>query len=211
MAEHVSYWICSCGKSNLKSVNRCASCGKRRSRRKLYLSLAATTLLIILLSVFSSETPSEDLATSLPNAQLDFVSVIERAQADARASPNSLRSSEILRDRDQNLTRFAEVNDWRGTVRGVQSMQGKGAVSIEFNGVQVIAGVHLMYGLDTLIPQSSTEIYQSLLPLTAGDSVQFSGEFSVFQNSLVELSYTGSGSLSAPEFLFSFSQIEKID
>ena len=89
-------------------------------------------------------------------------------------------------------------------------MQGKGAVSIEFNGVQVVAGVHLMLGLDTLVPERSAELYQSLLGLASGDSVQFSGDFAVHEGSVVELSYTGSGSLSAPEFLFSFSKIDKM-
>ena len=90
-------------------------------------------------------------------------------------------------------------------------MQGKGAISIEFDGARVVAGVYLMNGLDTLITERSTELYKSLLNLAAGDNVRFSGEFLVFRNSLVELSYTGTGSLSAPEFLFSFSSIERTE
>lgn len=210
MAEHVSYWICSCGKSNLKGVRQCAHCGKKRSRKSLLLSIGVVALLLAL-AFGLAEAPSDEAVAALPQSQTDFVSVIELAQADVRASPNSLRSTERLRERDQDLTRFSEVSDWIGTVRGVHSMQGKGAVSVEFSGAQVVAGVHLMYGLDTLIPQSSTELYEALLNLSVGDNVRFSGEFIVYKNSLVELSYTGGGSLSAPEFLFSFSGVERVE
>ncbi len=210
MAEHVSYWICSCGKSNLNSVKRCASCGKKRSRKRLYLSAVGVIFFASFVMISLSNNTSNHATEFEQKSQVEFLSVLERAKEDVLQSPNSLLSSEILERRDQDLTQFAGVENWTGTVRGVQRMQGKGAVSIEFNGVQVVAGVHLMLGLDTLVPERSAELYQSLLGLASGDSVQFSGDFAVHEGSVVELSYTGSGSLSAPEFLFSFSKIDKM-
>lgn len=211
MAEHVSYWICSCGKSNLNNVKQCASCGKKRSKKRLYLSLAGIIIVIGFLTLFSAASDKDHTADFHQQSQTDFLSVIERAQAGVLQSPNSLQSSEILEHRNHELTRFAVVDNWSGTVRGVQRMRGKGAVSIEFSGVQVVAGVYLMLGLDTLVSNSSSELYQSLLNLRLGDRVQFSGNFVVRRGRIVELSYTDSGSLTAPEFLFKFSSVEKVE
>jgi hypothetical protein len=79
----------------------------------------------------------------------------------------------------------------------------------DIGGVTVLAGVHLSLGLDTLIPPSQSDVYTELLSLQRGDDVIFSGRFLVHSGSLVEMSYTGSGAISAPEFLFEFSELSR--
>ena len=86
-------------------------------------------------------------------------------------------------------------------------MQGKGAVSIDIGGATVLAGVHLSLGLDTLIPPSQYDVYTEMLSLQRGDTVQFSGRFLIHSGRLVEMSYTGSGTILSPEFLFEFSEL----
>ena len=86
-------------------------------------------------------------------------------------------------------------------------MQGKGAVSIDIGGATVLAGVHLSLGLDTLIPPFQYDVYTEMLSLQRGDTVQFSGRFLIHSGRLVEMSYTGSGTILSPEFLFEFSEL----
>jgi hypothetical protein len=209
MAEDIFYWICSCGKSNLKSSNRCSTCQKRRSRRWIfYVSVAAISIAAI--AIFSSPPPSSnDGRSRLPTTQRDFLYQISEAKKSSKTASNALAFSEILDLRDKQLSDLSAVSGWSGVVLGVQRMQGKGAISIDAGGATVLAGVHLTYGLDTLIPPSKKDIYSVLLKLKDGDAVTFSGRFSVHNGSIVEMSYTGSGSVSEPEFLFEFSDLAR--
>jgi len=210
MAEDVSYWICSCGKSNLKSVKKCASCQKRRPRRwLLYGGLVIIALVAVAILSSPPESPSET-SSGRPESQRAFLTRISFAQDEAANAPNSLAFSELLDSRDSQLTEISVVENWSGTVRGIQRMQGKGGVSIDIGGVTVLAGVHLTYGLDTLVSPSQSAVYSELLSLRRSDRVQFSGRFVTHNGSLVEMSYTGSGAISTPEFLFEFSAIELI-
>lgn len=210
MAEDVSYWICSCGKSNLKSVKKCVSCQKRRPRRwLLYGGLVVTALVTVAILSSPPEPPNETLSEQ-PDSQRAFLARIATAQDEAANAPNSLAFSDLLDLRDSQLTEISVVENWSGTVRGIQRMQGKGGVSIDIGGVTVLAGVHLTYGLDTLVSPSQSAVYSELLSLRRDDRVQFSGRFVIHNGSLVEMSYTGSGAVSTPEFLFEFSAIELI-
>lgn len=209
MAESVSYWICSCGKSNLKSSRRCTACEKRRPRRWiLYSSLAVVGVVAIAVFTPTPPTPTES-QSGLSDAQTEFLSRIEAAQESAITAPNSLAFNDLLDLRDNQLAELSSVERWSGTILGIQRMQGKGAVSIDIGGVTVLAGVHLSLGLDTLIPPSQSDVYTELLSLQRGDDVIFSGRFLVHSGSLVEMSYTGSGAISAPEFLFEFSELSR--
>lgn len=208
MAEDVSYWICSCGKSNLKHIKKCASCEKRKPRKWiLYGSVSIIVVLDIIL--LSSPTPTTDETQStLPESQKDFLSQISSAHAESRTVANSLAFNELLDLRNNQLTEVSNVEGWFGTILGVQEMQGKGGVSIDIGGTTILAGVHLTYGLDTLIDPSKRAIYNELLELRRGDRVQFSGRFVVYRGALVEMSYTGSGAIETPEFLFEFDAIQ---
>lgn len=207
MAESVSYWICSCGKSNLKSSKKCAGCAKRRPRRWLvYGAILAAVVLGI--AMLSPTQPPSDSALNLPSAQQDFLSEIEAFQAQVSLSPNSLALQELVKSRDASIANIASPEGWSGVVLGVQSIQGKGGISIDIGGVNLLAGVHLSYGLDTLISPSQSKIYDTLLTLQRGDKVTFSGDFENRNGSVVEMSYTGQAAVSNPEFLFTFRSLE---
>lgn len=160
--------------------------------------------------LLSSPTPTPDETQfALPEAQRDFLSQISSARAESRTVANSLAFSELLDLRNNQLTEISNVEGWFGTILGVQEMQGKGGVSIDLGGTTILAGVHLTYGLDTLVDPSENEIYNELLELRRGDRVQFSGRFVVHRGTLVEMSYTGSGAIETPEFLFEFDAIQR--
>lgn len=195
----------------MKDVKKCSSCGNRRSKRNFYF-LTLVVIVILCFIGFGPRHKDNEKETNLaPQSQTDFSNIVDQARKNFARSPNTLKSGEIIRQRDHALSEFRTVVDWTGVVKGVQQMRGKGAISIEFSGVQVVAGVHMMLGLDTLIPESRRELYQSLLVLSAGDKIQFSGDFTLHRSRLVELSYTERSSAVTPEFLFTFSRIEKIN
>lgn len=175
----------------------------------MYGGLVVTALVTVAILSSPPEPPNETLSEQ-PDSQRAFLARIATAQDEAANAPNSLAFSDLLDLRDSQLTEISVVENWSGTVRGIQRMQGKGGVSIDIGGVTVLAGVHLTYGLDTLVSPSQSAVYSELLSLRRDDRVQFSGRFVIHNGSLVEMSYTGSGAVSTPEFLFEFSAIELI-
>lgn len=207
MAESVSYWICSCGKSNLNSSKKCAGCAKRRPRRWLMYG-AILAAAVVGIAMLSPTQPTSDTASNLPAAQQGFLENIATFQAQVGSSPNSLALQELILARDFQIANTISPESWSGTVLGVQSVQGKGGISIDIGGVNLLAGVHLSYGIDTLIPSSQSTIYDTLLSLRRGDKVTFSGDFENHNGSAVEMSYTGQAAVSNPEFLFNFRTLE---
>lgn len=210
MAESVSYWICSCGKSNLKSSKKCAGCAKRRPQRWLIYG-AILAAAVVGIAMLSPTQPPSDPALNLPSAQQDFLSEIEAFQAQVILSPNSLALQELVKSRDAQIANIASPEGWSGVVLRVQSIQGKGGISIDIGGVNLLAGVHLSYGLDTLISPSQSKIYDTLLTLQRGDKVTLSGDFKNRNGSVVEMSYTGQAAVSNPEFIFTFRSLESTE
>lgn len=211
MAESVSYWICSCGKSNLNAQRRCSACNKRRPLSWPIYGIVAVCL-VLLIAIFTPK--SDDVGinvTDLPSSQTAFLGAITQARFDIAASPNSLAASRALTMRDVDLSQWRTVSQWRGRVLGVQQMQGKGAFSIDVGGAELVAGVHLMLGFDTLVPPNDHPLFGQVSGLRVGDIVDVSGEFVTHEGALVELSYTGSGSVKSPRFLFEFSEVSRVN
>ncbi|WP_321504788.1 hypothetical protein [Breoghania sp.] len=142
-----------------------------------------------------------------PADQVAFVERILRAKNDIQDAPNRLAAFHALAARDSFGPALPHVENWRGKILGIQEMQGNAAVSIDAGSFEVVAGVHLSYGLDTLISPRNTHLHAPLLVLKAGDAVTFSGNFMKMKGALVELSYTNSGSTEFPRYLFAFDTI----
>lgn len=142
-----------------------------------------------------------------PESQSAFLEIVRRAETEVEQAPNSLAREDALALRDSALARDPNVSNWLGTVLGVQEMLGRGAIVIDANGAEAIAGVHDPHNLDTLISPSEERLYSQILTLQAGDKVVFSGEFVIQDGSLVEISHTQPGATSSPRFLFRFSEI----
>ncbi len=153
---------------------------------------------------------NSESAVALPEEQIRAIELLARARQDVDASANSLAASQILASRDTALAVGQQATNWNGTVVGVQEMQGKAAIGIDAGGFEVVAGVNLTYGFDTLIPPSQTRLYDRLLSLQSGDEVVFSGNFALWNDAVVELSYTDAASKESPRFLFQFTDIYEI-
>ena len=207
MAESASYWICSCGKSNLKINRKCTGCSKHRPRRWLIIG-AALIAAVVGIAVLAPDPHLPETSSTIPAAQQEFLSEIRAFQAQVILSPNSLALQELIQSRDTKIANMASLEGWSGIVLGVQSVQGKGGISIDIGGVNLLAGVHLARDLDTLIPSSQTTVYNTLLNLRRGDKVILSGDFEDDNGSAVEMSYTSHAGASNPEFLFNFKALD---
>lgn len=207
MAETVSYWICACNKANLKSEKRCSECGKRRRIGwTFYASLCFVAVLIFIL-VWPDDNQNGRDQFDFTDEQDKFIQILDRTKQDFVSSANYLAKHQQLKSRETTLAQHIQVNKWYGKVLGIQEMQGKAAVSIDAGGFEVVAGVQLMLGLDTLIPTSQSDLYNVLLNLEINDQVIFSGLFVSNDGSVVELSYSDESSIENPRFLFMFSDI----
>lgn len=158
--------------------------------------------------MLSPAPPQPETALNLPAAQQGFLSEIEAFQSQVSFARNSLTLRELIQTRDTQIANISSPERWSGIVLGVQSVQGKGGISVDIGGVNLLAGVHLSYGLDTLIPSSQSTVFHTLLSLRRGDKVTFSGDFESHNGSVVEMNYTGQSTVSNPEFLFTFRSLE---
>lgn len=210
MAEELTFWVCSCGRSNQKRSKKCVSCKKRRPIRRQTYAVLIVLVVLSLSFIFASDKDDIESANQLPESQKQFLSTIEEAYVTAAGS-NSLVLYETLNDRNIKLKSFAKAQDWIGTVVGIEEMKGKGAISINLGGPRIVAGEHLFYGLNTLIPKEKQEIYNLLISATNGDRVLISGEFVIHNQQLVDLNYTNYGSLDEPKFLFDFTSISILE
>lgn len=211
MAESVSYWICSCGKSNLNARRKCTACNKRRPLSWRSYGAIAVGILLLLAAFVPKSNGERPQDANLPYTQTAFLEAISQARSDIAALPNSLAASRALAMRDVDLSQWTTVSRWRGRVLGIQQMQGKGALGIDVGGAELVAGVHLMLGLDTLVQPDDQPLFGQVSGLHAGDLVEVSGEFVTHDGGLVELSYTGSGSVTSPRFLFEYTEVSPVN
>jgi hypothetical protein len=213
MAEALSYWLCNCGQSNANGERKCKSCaGKRPRGLGFYSAIAAAALIVIVLILPAAKNTQGALPTApmRPSSQIAFIATIDMAQEHGINAWNTLAVSTILKQRDADIAYIGSVNNWRGNVIGINRMRGKGAVKIKVGDAALVAGVHEMKDLETLIEPGS-EIYSAIQTMRQGDVVELSGRFVINGSLPVELSYTDTGSLEEPEFLFRFEQLTVIE
>jgi len=219
----------SCSALNNKSLTCCSKCGSKlkNSRKKLYISLAG--VVVVFLFIISShdnqskiETPSvsnssqKEFNPEIPNAEAGLISLSEQIREQYASAKNELQKS-VLRDQRKNqlanlgLTR---VSNWVGTISKLDTnSDGKGMLVIKLSPKLTLATWNNDFSDmqdDTLI-EKGTKVYSSLINMSVGQKVMFSGTFFPSeQDAVKEKSMTINGSLSEPEFLFRFDSIKPI-
>ena len=132
-------------------------------------------------------TPTEDPNMSdyglYPQAQADFISLIEKAREDLDNAETDLQESVILRDRDKALCGVLSsrvANKWVGEVKDVGANgEGKAYLEIEIaNDVRVKTWNNALSDIldNTLIPPSS-KFFDRLVAMKKGDLVTWSAKF----------------------------------
>lgn len=146
-----------------------------------------------------------------------FLAVIRTAREKARAAKNDMQRGGILSERNQNICGILQtlrVANWIGHVDDVNSTSdGKGVLSVEiFEDVFIKTWNNaLSDAFDNTLLDPRSAIFKAAANLDSGDPVRFSGSFISDQDTCIrEGSITLGGKLREPEFLFRFSEIEKL-
>lgn len=153
----------------------------------------------------------------MPAQEVKFVEAIERSRTSAESAKNDMQVGGIKSIRDKEICAIVPedfIIGWVGTVKTVSSnSDGKGVFSVEIaKGVEIKTWNNdlsdTMYG--TLFSPDS-DIFSVASKLDPGDTVKFSGSFFRDPNScLDEGSLTLDGKVRSPEFIFKFSNLQKM-
>ena len=150
-----------------------------------------------------------------PDAQAQFVQIVEDSAAAISAAETDLQRSQLLITRDQALCAVpgvaGVVDNWVGEVHDIGANgDGLAYVSIEIAPTILVKTWNNAFsdiGDDTLIGPN-VPFFQTLIPMTEGTKVTFSGDFlnddavCVQGANLTEVFYG-----SDPDFLFRFSNV----
>jgi hypothetical protein len=211
MAETATYWICRCGTAVDKTEMRCTSCQRRRNPGWLILALCVGGI-VGLSTLAQPNTPrKQNSPNDLHAQQANFLQQLSNWSDKITGQPNEIAAADFTLRRDADLfQKFANgqtLSNWSGTISGIASMTGGGGLSVDIGGAHLIAGVHYRMHLDTLI-KPEDRLFKTLLTLSTGDRVIFSGEFpSNPSSSIATVDYKRTHS---PDFLFKFSQLTKV-
>ena len=211
MVDQKTFWICKCGNSNRKTLRKCEDCGRGRRRYILWFSLSCLVILLFIGLISSDPENVSDNETQIRvESQSEFLMIHDEARK-RFYSANELEKAIIAKDILRSLTKFQFVENWKGKIVGINEMDGKGALEIDIgNNIRLFAGEHVIKGVSTLIDNQNDALFNFARTVESGTLVTFSGSFPLSAGSLVEISYTDSGAIRAPEYLFAFNQIEKI-
>ena len=201
MAEDVSYWVCKCGVANHMVDKTCKSCSRKRPVRRRYWVFSGLAIVVVVGLIVGTE-HSQKQSTINPAAQVEFLTENRKFNTQWREAANLIAQQQILRSKYQALTKHVDAKDWAGKVTGINTMQGKGALTVDVGGETLVAGDDIARNLSTLIDLNSTHLKEKLLSLKLGDLITLSGHFVVDQGEMVDL---GNGN-----YLFQFDDVETV-
>ncbi|NTA49630.1 hypothetical protein G6L34_16085 [Agrobacterium tumefaciens] len=223
-----------CQKQLSVSAKACSQCGAPRKRfGALKLMVGGFAALVIATAIFgsaelqkgavagngttaASASAVKSTATPLPEQQASFIAAISdyKKRFD---SAGKLQQS-ILRDERRMAILKAvggqlRADGWSGTLRKLETNGDGNAVVV----VRVAPNIDLATWnnamsdvLHSTLIEKGTPLYAALVNMSAGDKVKVSGNFIRAEaDGLYEQSITIRGAMTAPEFLFKFTDISK--
>jgi TM2 domain-containing membrane protein YozV len=166
-------------------------------------------------SATSSTAAPDQLA--LPADEKTFVSAVAGFIPQYNAAPNELKKSAVRAARKAKLQELAptlEFNGWVGRLEEmVTTSKGNASLKISLPGgpVSIVTQNNELSDIEdkTLIPIGS-DLFNRIADLKTGTMVKISGRFiSEEQDYIQEMSITEEGSVTEPEFVAQFNQVEK--
>ncbi|NTA82607.1 zinc ribbon domain-containing protein [Agrobacterium tumefaciens] len=224
-----------CGKQlsvKAKSCPHCGRGGRRFSKLKWFGGGFAT--LVIATAIFGSgesekgaaagngtdavpASATKSAAAPLPEQQTNFIAAINDYKTRFESAGNELQRS-VLRDERRIAILKAvggqlHAEGWLGTLRKLETNGDGNAVVV----VRVAPNIDLATWnnamsdvLHSTLIEKGTPLYAALVNMSAGDKVKVSGDFIRAEaDGLFEQSITIRGAMTAPEFLFKFTDISK--
>ncbi|WP_333900046.1 hypothetical protein [Agrobacterium pusense] len=215
-----------------KSCPHCGRSGRRLSKLKWFGGGFAT--LVIATAIFgsgesekgaaagngTSAVPAsafKSTAAPLPERKANFIAAISDYKTRFESAGNELQQR-VLRD-ERRAAILKAVGDelradgWLGTLHKLETNSDGNAVVI----VRVAPNIDLATWnnamsdvLHSTLIEKGTPLYTALVNMSAGDKVKVSGNFIRAEaDGLFEQSVTIRGAMTAPEFLFKFTEISK--
>lgn len=199
--------------------NRHSSPHRHRARR----SLATTPNPVEVLpteqaNVTAQQTTQYQQATStMPAAEQEFIYAVQQGQTASRSAPNEMAKGGTRFQRRQAICSIlpsATVSDWIGQIAQLESNgDGKGVLQISLGeNIRVETSNNDFSDIDhnTLI-DPSTPLFETLMRMSVGTRVVFSGSFFPSKVDCVEeQSMTLDGSMTSPEFVFRFATVTSV-
>jgi len=194
------------------------------SARKVGIGCGSVLAILVVLGLIGKFLGHDDktavpAGTQLPVSERAFVEAVESFYTPYAEAPNDLQKSSLRTQRRNKLAEILpelQVRGWVGVIDsdGTTS-EGKAYVTIRLGGgknVKVMTWNNALSDVSasTLIGQDNP-VYSALSHLKQGDSVKFDGTFlldPVSRDYCWEASLTEEGSMTDPDFLMRFSEIE---
>lgn len=224
-----------CNKQISKTATICPHCGEKNKKLSFlqwigiaFLSFFALMFLDGFMNASNIIEPSTNMKHNvspkqgsridLPEDQLKFIGVVGKYANGFGKAKNELQQS-ALRDQRQNeiskIMTDRRVYSWIGEISKLQTnTDGDAIISIKVSpDIEIKTWNNAFSDINssTLISKGS-ELYNSLLNLSRGQKVRFSGSFfSSQEDHFEETSVTIKGSMRNPEFLFKFSSIKPLN
>ena len=166
------------------------------------------------------QSPSLPLS-QLPGDQTQFINIVESFYQPYKEAPNELKKSALRTDRKTALEKFTPnrtVNNWIGRIKEMTTnSSGDAHIALHLEGSKAIVIKTWNNSLSDLMDGTliihGSPLYNNLINLSKGDLVRFSGNFFHGGNSLDflrETSITEEGSMTEPDFIFKFTNAEKL-
>jgi hypothetical protein len=218
-----------CGEKMHISKKTCPKCGHRKKLRWFHWVLIGLALLVVFSVVRGggnssgtvTSTATADPAKKMtrtsepvaPESQQKFMETVASHKKLFKDAKNELQQSSIRVKRRQalgDLRLGMRVNDWTGSIRRMETTsEGHAAIAVTIGpGIELCTWNNALsdIGSETLIRHGSP-LYNLLSQLEKGQKIRFSGFFFPSEDDYYEeCSITIEGSMSAPEFLFMFTE-----
>lgn len=156
-------------------------------------------------------------AAELPQNEKTFIVIATNAVTQADKATNASQRGGVKTRRDDALCSTLSqkrVNNWVGKVSKVDAdKNGKGllAVKIAENVTLKTWSNDLSDASDKTLIDPGSKLFEKTTMLTVGDQVRFSGEFFGGDRACIkEAALNPDGSLKEPDFIFRFSEVDKI-
>lgn len=223
-----------CGKQFSVKAKSCSHCGKDgRHFSKLKWFGSGFAALVIASAIFgsgesengalvgkstaASASAVKSAAAPLPEQQASFIAAISDYKKRFGSAGNELQQSVLRDERRMAILKVVggqlRADGWSGTLRTLETNRDGNAVVT----VRIAPNVDLATWnnaisdvLHSTLIEKGTPLYASLVNMSAGDKVKVSGNFIRAEaDGLYEQSITIRGAMTAPEFLFKFTDISK--
>ncbi len=161
------------------------------------------------------EKPKIVKSDPMPAKQKIFIQKIEEYYPRYLAAPNQLKKSDLRTERKNTINYIMDdlrADKWIGVLKSMgTTSQREAYIVIQLPNSKITLRTNSTLDFDNTLIKQNTKLYETISNLEEGDKVVFSGTFIPDREDyLKEFSITELGSMTEPEFIFRFIDIQKL-